>query len=125
MSQAVAIYRLTGEGPGKPIAGVTLTLTNDINTTQELNFIGFSGGNIIIPSGSGITTLTFYGSDKQGGTYAPVYDGTLAGPVAQSITTIDASGHAVGVPIPDACFAYAALKIVANTTGTVTATLKG
>jgi len=119
------IQRFTNNGNNQPQAGTPLTLTNDISTTQALNYTGFSGGNIILPSGSSITSLTFYGSDKQDGSYAPVYDGTLAGPVAQTIVSIDASVHAVGVPIPDACFGYAALKIVANTTGSALATLKG
>lgn len=120
------ITRQTNQGAGQPIGGQTVALTTDISTTQEIPFNGYSGASLIIPLGSAITGATFYGSDKMGGTYVPVYDSTNTTPVAQAWAALDATSHGYGIQIPDACFAYAALKIlVTGGAGAAIITAKG
>jgi len=93
-----------------------VTLAADI-TTPAISFGDAAGGLIIIPTGSSITSLTFYGSDTAAGTYVQIYDSANA---AVSRTVAEARAYA----LPDECFAVRWLKIVANAAGAVKLTLK-
>ena len=73
---------------------------------------------MLIPSGSSITSLTFYGARQPGGTHVAIQDAS-GSPVTLSV----AAGN--GYPLPDACFGYGAIKLVADAAGDVEISLKG
>lgn len=116
------IQRKSNNGLANTPGGTTLALTTDQTTTAVLIYTGWSGGNLIIPSGSSITSLTFYGCDTPNGTPVPVYDNTKATPVATVITGATAPGI---VPIPDECFGVPYLFIKADAAGSVVFVGKG
>lgn len=94
----------------------SLAITASSSTAAQLVFSSYAGGMVHVPSGSSITSLTWYGSDD-GTTYYAIQDGA-----GTAVVTTVAAGQAA--PIPTACFAAAYLKAVGNTTGTVHITLK-
>lgn len=114
--------RKTNNGLANVPGGTTLALTTDQTTTPVLIYTGWSGGNIIIASGSPITSLTFYGCDTPNGTPVAVFDNTKATPVASAITGISAPAI---VPIPDECFGIPYLFIKVNSAGSVIFVGKG
>ena len=85
---------------------------------KEVLVGSMSTGMVYVPSGSSITTLTFYAAEKSGGTFLPAYtyDGTAA-----AITSITA-GRAY--EFPPGLYAAEVLKIVGNAAGTIAITLK-
>jgi len=120
---SVEITRQTGtNGHGTPVVGTTLALNTAADTTARLNYIGMSGGNLLIPTGSSIASITFYGCDTPTGTPLPVYDSTKATPVASAITGISKPGI---IPIPDECFGIPYLYPVSDAAGNVVFIGKG
>lgn len=95
-----------------------IALTNALGTTTEIDTSTAAGGNVLIPAGSPITSLTYYGASAPGGAYVAVQD-----QFGSAVTQTVAAGK--GYPLPDACFGYAAIKLVANTSANVELSLKG
>jgi len=95
-----------------------LGLTASLTTTPEIDTTEVAGGCVLVPSGSPLTTLTYYGARQPGATYGAIQDGS-----GNAVTSSVSAGN--GYPIPDACFGYGSLKIVANAAGTVDLSFKG
>lgn len=108
-----------------------LSLNTAIGTTPEIPFEAFSGGTIHIPTGSSITTLTWYTAPFQTGrpqnapglsasqtqTFQPAKDSSGTA-VTQTVTAANS------FPIPTALFGAGSLKCVVNAAGTVDICLK-
>jgi len=99
-------------------AVASLSLTTVLGTTPELAFQHAAGGTVFVPSGSSITSLTYYAATAIGGTYLPLNDAS-----GSAVTQTVAAGKAYDLPA--ACFGCCALKIVANAAGSVDVSLKG
>jgi hypothetical protein len=80
----------------------SVTVGTAAASSTAFGYKEFSGGEVLVPVGSSITVLTWYGSDD-GVTYYALVDGF--GVAIQSIVT---AGQ--GCPIPDECFSNAFLK---------------
>ncbi len=93
------------------------TLDSTIGDTPEINIEHYGSGQIAIPTGSTITTLTYHIAPAVGGTYLPAQD-TSGAAVTQTV------GAAKSYPIPAVLFGAAAIKIVTNADGAVIVTLK-
>lgn len=89
------------------------TLDSVLADTPVITYKNYAGGAVIIPSGSSITSLTYYGAGDYSGTFTAIYDSA-----GVAVTQTVAGGRAY--PIPDACFPYPYLKIVSNADGAVT-----
>jgi hypothetical protein len=95
-------------------------LTTSLTTTAEIDIGHYTSGEIYIPSGSSITTLTYYASPCPaggGGVYVPANDSTPA-VIVQTVSGPNA------YPIPAALFGGDCIKIVVNAAGTVDIVLK-
>ena len=100
---------------GRQIETPPVSLTADVSTTPEIAIQKAAFGSILIPVGATTTTLTYYGAKGVGGTYVAIADIGGEQPVA-------AAG---GYKIPDNCFGYGALKIVADVAVAAQLILKG
>jgi hypothetical protein len=99
----------------------SVSLTTSEATSTEVVFAYTSGGTIFIPTGSAITSLTYYASPTsraEGGTYLPLSDADGAA-VTQTVT----GGRAYDMP--SALFGCRYIKIVVNAAGTVAVCVKG
>lgn len=107
----------------------SVALTNSASTTPNIDFQEASGGTVIVPTGSSITTLTYYAAknpaaagsgigEPAAGDFQPLQDSTGAA-VVQTVAASKA------FPLPDACFGCGWLRIKANAAGSVDLTLKG
>lgn len=79
---------------------------NSDSISQSISIDIFANGGIAIPTGSGITSLSFYVSSN-GITYYPAYDTTNT-----QITTTVAAGRSY--PLPSAVFGHRFLMIITN-----------
>jgi hypothetical protein len=95
----------------------TYSLVTTSADTPAIPFGDSAGGIIQLPAGSSITSLTFYASSTESGTYAQLYDSSNN---AVSRTVAAERAYA----LPDECFAARWLKIVVNVNGTATLTFK-
>jgi len=105
--------------------GRGIAVTTDISTTNPVGFESCAGGMVYIPSGSSITSLTFYISPSDESTAAnrlPAYDDSSMSTPAAVVLTV-AAGRAY--PIPSCLFGCGAFWMVGNAAGTVYVTLKG
>ncbi len=104
---------------GRQQVSLAPSLTASLETTPAIDFRGASGGMITIPTGSSITSLTFYGACAADGEFAALYgaDGDAIGAI-----TVAA---ARSVDLPAALFGAAFVKIVADAAGAVAVSLKG
>jgi hypothetical protein len=94
--------------------GGTVAITNDIATTGGIDIGKFASGEVVIPTGSGLTSLTYYIAYQTGGTYTPAYDAAAPGvAIAQTVAQTRA------YPIPASVFGAALIKMVGNTSGTI------
>ncbi len=93
-------------------------LTTSLATTAEIEIAEQAGGAVLIPAGSPITSLTYHGAREPGGAFVPLYD-------SQGLAVVQTVAAGRGYPLPEACFPYGALKLVANAAGTVELSLKG
>lgn len=103
----------------------TVPAVADIATASEVDFREAKCGMIHVPAGSSITTLTFYVSDKIGGTYLPAYTEQNA---AVALTV--AASRAYPIPLSlnqvlSALEGAGAFKMIGNVAGTVNVSLKG
>ena len=97
----------------------SFTLDSVLADTPEIEIGWAASGEIFIPTGSSITTLTYYASPISGGTYVAAYD-SAASPVAVTQTVSAAKAY----PIPASVFGAGQIKIVANEDGAITMCLK-
>ena len=95
-----------------------VALTTDLTTTAEIDLTAVAGGCVLVPDGSSIGSLTYYGAIAPGGDYVAIQDG-----LGDAVTQTVAAGE--GFPLPDACSGYGALKLVADADGSVDLSLKG
>lgn len=108
----------------------SLSLTTALGTTPEIPYEEFSQGSIAIPTGSSITTLTWFGAVRQSdqpGTSAEQMPATQTFLAAQDSTGTPVTqtvSAAKSYPIPVALAGFAALKCVVNAAGTVDLSLK-
>ena len=103
---------------GRAADSASISLTTSEATTPEIVFANAAGAAVFIPTGSSITTLTYYAAPAYGGTYLPLHDSTGA-----AVTQTVAAAKAYDVPA--ACFGCGALRIKANAAGSVELSLKG
>jgi len=98
----------------------TVSIATSAASSKEIPYSGYERGQVIIPAGSSITTLTWHVAEKVNGTFVPAYD-SAASPAA--VTQTVAAGRAY--PIPAALAGAASLKAVGNVAGSVYVNLKG
>lgn len=106
--------RFTG---GSSTTGKTVTLTTSAATTPEIDIARFAWGEIYIPTGSSITTLTYHVAPEMGGTYLPAQDSSGTA-VTQTV------GAAKAYPVPAAIWGAYAIRIVANAAGAISVSFK-
>lgn len=92
-------------------------LTTSAATTPEISIAIFGSGQIHIPTGSTITTLTYHTAPNSGGTYLPAQDASGSA-VTQTVAATKS------YPIPAVLFGAAQIRIVANAAGNVSISLK-
>jgi len=92
-------------------------LTTSAGTTEAISIGNYASGEIFIPTGSSITTLTYHVAPISGGTFIAAYDAAAA---AVTQTVVAARAY----PIPSALFGAAMIKIVVNAAGSVDVNLK-
>lgn len=109
-------------GRGTSTTGISVSVTTSATTTGEVNFSEFAGGTLYVPTGSSITSLTFYVAPGIGGTYLAAYDDSSMSTPAAIVLTVSA---AKAYPLPSSLFAAGSLRMVGNAAGTVYLTLKG
>lgn len=97
---------------------VTVAVTDALATAQEIIFSDQAGGRVYIPSGSSITSLTWYDAPEPGGTFLASYDeyGTA---LAQTV----AAEKSYEIPVSLA--GAGALKVVGDAAGTIYLAIKG
>lgn len=83
----------------------------------EIPFTNASAGQVFVPAGSNLTTLTWYAAPVSGGTFLAVQNGA-----GVAVTSTVSAG--ICCLIPAACFGCAVLKAVGNADGTVDICLK-
>lgn len=86
-------------------------------SSTEIDITSYSSGSVFVPSGSSLTTLTWYAAEKCGGTYHAAYDSA-----GSAVTQTVAADRAY--PIPAALFGASAIKAIGNAAGTVIVSLK-
>jgi len=99
-----------------------VSVTTSLATTGKIPYGAAAQGEIEIPAGSSITSLTWNSCTEENGTYAAVYDDNLAAPVAQVQAGLVAGRS---YPIPTPCAGKRWLKPVGNAAGAIQATVKG
>lgn len=96
-------------------ATTTVALTTSSNS-PEVNISEFAWGEVAVPNGSSITSLTYYIVSPEG-TYYAAYDSA-----GSAVTQTVAADRAY--PIPPAVFGSSRIQIRANAAGNVRITLK-
>ena len=101
------------------------SLTASITTTQKIDNHLTAGGSISLPTGTNITTLTFWGCKTEGGTYLPLNEQATGSqnPRTYVPLVMTVSGPNT-YPLPDECFGQYAFAIVTDQPGTADITLK-
>ena len=99
------------------ITGVDIDLTDALATTGVIPVGGLNLARVIVPTGSSVTSLTFYSAATEDGTYQPCY--TTAG-VAITQTVAAARDY----ELPAGLYGVRHVKAVANVAGTVHFLLK-
>lgn len=100
----------------------SVTVDSTLADCKAIPFAGASCGRIHVPTGSSITSLTFYDSPTESGTFIASYDDTATTPVAIALTGLSA---AKSYPIPAKMFGAAYIKLVGNADGVVDIVIKG
>lgn len=95
-----------------------VSLTNSIDTTETINISGMASGTVGVPTGSSVTSLTYWVS-HDGTTYIPLYAVDNSAAVTQTVAQTRA------YPIRSEAFGARFLRIVANASGDVYVSLKG
>lgn len=86
--------------------------------SDEILYGEFASGQIHVPNGSSLTTLTFHTSHKQGGDYEAAHNQSNA-----AVTMTVAADRSY--PMPTELAGATAVKITGNADGTVNICLKG
>lgn len=106
----------------QPEEPAIVTLTSSLATSPLIAYAKMSGGTVEIPSGSSITSLTFYSFHSTEGTFLPYFDNSsLSAPVAVVMTVTAGNVY----QLPDSLFPLSRFKVVANAGGTVYFQFKG
>lgn len=89
----------------------SLTVATSEANSKSVSMRGFTGGLISVPSGSSITSITYYISSTESGTYLPLYSG------GSQISTTVAAGrvYALDSAVKGAAF----LKLKGDAAGSV------
>lgn len=97
-----------------------VSVTDAIATCDVIPFGSYSGGFVIIPTtaGASVTSLTWYVSDKETGTFVAAYD-------EDGVAVTQTVAHSKAYAIPSAIFGARFVKILANAAGTLILTVKG
>lgn len=98
-------------------ASFSVSLNTAIGTTAEFSYGDFRDGFVIVPTGSSVTSLTYWVSGSSGGTYIAAHDAS-----GTAITQTVAGAKAYALPAALAGARW--VKIVSNAAGTVTITAK-
>ena len=96
----------------------SLTVATAVADSEEVNFGGYAGGTVFIPSGATTALLTYYAAEKPGGTYLALYDKEVA-----AVTQVVSAAKAY--QLPEAVFGCRAIKIVGDVAVTAAISLKG
>jgi hypothetical protein len=94
-----------------------VALTTDPTTTPTIEIGMFASGQIHIPTGSTITTLTYYSAAQTGDTFLPMQD-AAGNAVTQTVA------QTKSYPIPAIVFGAANIRITGNAAGAVSISLK-
>lgn len=98
----------------------TVVVSDSISSSNVINYGDFERGMVHVPAGSSLTSLTWYSSVSENGTYLPAVN-TMemgSGPTSQGVS----GGNSC--PIPSNLQGARFLKIVGNAAGVVGVTLK-
>lgn len=95
---------------------ISVDTSGNIANCEPIPFGSYAGGCFFIASGS-ITSIAPYGAMTLTGTYVPLYDSSNT---AVSRTIAASRGYA----LPDECFGWKFLKLVANAAGSLYVMLK-
>lgn len=87
-----------------------------VANSDEISYGEFSAGEVFVPTGSSITTLTWHVAQTAGGTYLAAYN--ASGAIAQTV----AAGRAY--PIPSDLAGARFLKGTGNAAGSIGLSLK-
>jgi hypothetical protein len=93
-----------------------ITVGTTVADSDAIQYQNYAGGQVFVPTGSSITSLTWY-SSYDGITYTAIYDGG-----GTSVTTTIVAAE--NCPIPDECFACPFLKAIDAAGGTIVVSLK-
>ena len=96
----------------------SVTVATAVANSEEIMSGSYAGGMIFVPSGSTITTITWYAAEKAGGTYLAAYD-------ADGVALTQTVAASKAYEIPAALFGCRAIKAVGNAAGTLAISLKG
>ena len=88
---------------------LAIAVTTSLSTTAEIEFSNCVSGEIYIPAGATVTTLTWHTSPTRGGTYLAAYD-SAATPAAVTQTVAASRAY----PIPVALAGCAFIKAVGD-----------
>jgi len=95
-----------------------VSVTASAATSGEIDCSEAAAGLIVVPAGSGLTALTFHAAIQPGNAALPLNDNQ-----GLAVTLTVAAGQCY--PLPEACGGAGAVRITANTTGTLGVALKG
>jgi hypothetical protein len=100
------------------IGPIAADITTAIGTTKAIPYGDCNQGQVYVPSGSAITSLTWHVCYAEGGTYVAAYDNGTPSAVVQTVAA--GQGH----PIPAALAGARWLKAVGDEAGTIYLTMK-
>ena len=113
---ASLVSKIAAAPISREVAGASIAVTASSTTSATIDSSTSSGGLVVIPTGSGLTSFTWYAS-ADGVTFVAAYDET-----GVAITQTVAAARAY--EIPASLFGARYLRIVGNTAGTVAVSLK-
>lgn len=99
------------------VGAITIDASAAADSTA-IEYGDVSGGTVLVPAGSSLTTLTWYVYDDTADAWYALQDGEGAAVT----TTVSAS---VAVPIPDQCYGSVTIAATGNAGGTIYVNLKG
>lgn len=97
---------------------ISVTVDTTAAACEEIIFGSYAGAILFIPTGSSVTSLTWYVAEKPGGTYLAAND---EDGVAVTQTVAAAKAYA----LPSALYGARALKAVSDAAGSFAISMKG
>ena len=94
-----------------------VSVASAVSNSGIIDYSGWAGGMVYVPSGSSITELTWYASLSEGETFYPVQDG-----FGNSVTSSVSGGMSCFIPAE--CYGAICLKVSGNSSGIVHVSLK-